>query len=218
MNIYTNNIFYVYAYLRSKDSSIAEKGTPYYIGKGRNGRAYKYHGHLSLPPDKSNIIFLESNLSENHALYIEKFLIKCYGRKDLGTGILLNRTDGGEGSSGYTHSDKALAKISAINKGKKMSEETKAKMSVARKGENNPNYGKHFSEESKAKMSAARKGKKMSEETKAKISTSHINMQIVECPHCGKHGKCHAMKRWHFNNCKNTNSLIFIEARNGQNP
>ena len=28
------SIYYVYAYLRSKDSTIAPKGTPYYIGKG----------------------------------------------------------------------------------------------------------------------------------------------------------------------------------------
>jgi hypothetical protein len=29
-------MFYIYAYIRSKDSITAEAGTPYYIGKGKD--------------------------------------------------------------------------------------------------------------------------------------------------------------------------------------
>ena len=91
--------FYTYAYLRSKTSKTAEAGTPYYIGKGKKGRAYGYHRRTPVPKDKSKIIILKENLSEKEAFTYEKEMIKFYGRKDLGTGILMNWTDGGEGTS-----------------------------------------------------------------------------------------------------------------------
>jgi retron-type reverse transcriptase len=62
-------------------------------------------------------------------------------------------------------SDDTKAKISAAQIGKKLSDDTKAKLSAAQKG-----Y-KH-SEEAKAKMSAAKKGKKFTAEHRAKISAA----------------------------------------------
>jgi hypothetical protein len=38
--------FYVYAYIRSKDSTTAKAGTPYYIGKGQSERAYGRHDNV----------------------------------------------------------------------------------------------------------------------------------------------------------------------------
>ena len=90
-------IYCVYAYLRNKDSETAKAGTPYYIGKGNRRRAFRKHLNIPVPEDKSNIIFLETNLTEIGALALERRYIQWYGRKDLGTGILHNRTDGGEG-------------------------------------------------------------------------------------------------------------------------
>ena len=56
---------------------------------------------------------------------------------------------------------------------KHLSEETKKKISKAKKGkyqgENHPMWGKYHSEESKKKMSEAKKGKHHSEETKKKM-------------------------------------------------
>ena len=61
----------------------------------------------------------------------------------------------GGGRLGGICSEESKAKISAARKGRTFSEETKAKMSAARKGR----PGKPLSEETRAKISAARKGK-----------------------------------------------------------
>jgi hypothetical protein len=88
-------VFYTYKY-------VWEDGTPYYIGKGQKNRAFQNHGDIPVPKDKSRIIFLIENVAEKEALEYEKEMIKFYGRKDLGTGPLLNRTNGGQGISGCT--------------------------------------------------------------------------------------------------------------------
>lgn len=84
-------VFYTYLWLR-------EDGTPYYVGKGRDNRAFIKHGHRASVPPKGSIILQEFS-SEEDAFAAEKFLISYYGRKDLSEGRLINLTDGGEGHS-----------------------------------------------------------------------------------------------------------------------
>ena len=85
--------YYTYAYLR-------EDKTPYYIGKGTGNRIYSTNRIIKPPKDKSRIIYLKQNLTETEAFRHEIYMISVFGRKDLGTGILYNMTNGGEGISG----------------------------------------------------------------------------------------------------------------------
>jgi len=102
--------FYTYAYLR-------EDRSPYYIGKGKGDRAYKkYDRTVPLPKDKSRILILKKNLTEVEAFRHEVYMIAVYGRKDLGTGILRNMTNGGEGVIGYTMKEKQRIQLSEYSK------------------------------------------------------------------------------------------------------
>ncbi len=95
---------------------------PYYVGKGRGNRAYSKQHSVPVPADRANIVIVLSGLSENSAFDEERRLIVLYGRIDNGTGCLQNRTDGGEGTSGYpmVHSLEARAKISASLKSQEL--------------------------------------------------------------------------------------------------
>ena len=162
------SMYYVYAYLR-------QDGTPYYVGKGQADRAWQKHRNHKVPAD-DKIVILESNLTEIDAFRLEKEYIAKYGRKDLGTGVLRNMTDGGDGIMGHKHSEETKKKIALArigkptNLGKKMSEEQKEKLRQA-------NLGKKVSTKTGEKISAAKKGKPekpRSEETKVKMRASQL--------------------------------------------
>ena len=63
---------------------------------------------------------------------------------------------------------------------RKVSDSTREKLRAAKKGEKNPMYGKHLSDESKNKLSEARKGIHFTEEHKNKLSEAKKGHPVSE--------------------------------------
>jgi hypothetical protein len=165
---------------------------PIYVGKGRGRRMY-VHWNLMLSGNKGRNPKLYSKLTsifragylapiyekwldkatEALAFWMERFLIKSIGRKDL-----CNLSDGGEGPSGSIKSKEACDKMRALMRGNQHSRgfihstETRQKMSAA-KFRQPP-----FSATTRQKLSVARTGKPLSAEHCLKLSESHLGKTL----------------------------------------
>jgi hypothetical protein len=187
-------IYYTYAFLR-------EDKTPYYIGKGKGNRAYRRRDKGIKPPkDKSKILILKQNLTEEESFRHEVYMIAVFGRKDLGTGILHNKTNGGDGVSGAVVSDETRRKMSEALKGKPRSKEIRRKISESHKG-------KTHSEESRRNMSESQKGKTFSEETKRKLSESQKGKNHSEETR-RKMSEARKGKKWWNDGCGNCKMML----------
>lgn len=154
--------FYTYLWLRAD-------GTPYYVGKGAGQRAFVNYGRRIYRPKDDARIVIQCWSNETEAFEMERFYIKLFGRKDNGTGILRNMTDGGEGLSGFKFSEDQLKKLSESHRGQHSSPATEIKLGQKlspetqfKNGHSTWNKGKQtgsMSEESKRKKSVALKGK-----------------------------------------------------------
>ena len=178
----------IYCYIDDENDKIV------YVGKDSNidkNKRHREHFSPSRYDEQPVNRILQNNLSrylykvlwevddcsDNHLNQMEIFYIKKHDPK-------FNFTDGGDGISGYKHTEESKRKISEAlkgennpNYGKTLSKETRKKISETLKGENNPNYGKTLSKETRKKISEALKGennpmlgKKHSKETRKKIS------------------------------------------------
>jgi hypothetical protein len=190
---------YVYRHIR------LDNNEPFYIGIGSDNdykRAYKKTQrtkHWKSVSDKGyEVEILIDGLTWEEACEKDKEFILLYGRKDLGTGNLINLTEGGEGTVGRVVTNKTREILKEIFTGRKrpdlkgkkrvISEEQKQKTSNTLKGRKLSEQTKDkmrgfkrlpMSEETKRKISEYRKGKsngqtglKRSEETKIKMSES----------------------------------------------
>ena len=180
---------YVYKHIRPDTNEV------FYIGIGV--RKNRINSHKSRNPLWKNIVnkygmiseIIEDNLTWDDACSREQFWIKCYGRKNNNTGILSNMTDGGDGLSGFKHSDESKLKTSnslknnkewvdkmkskeyrdklstslmghkGYGKGIQRTDEVKNKIRNNVFGEKNHFYGKTHSDELKKKMSEKNSGK-----------------------------------------------------------
>jgi hypothetical protein len=143
----------------------------FYVGIGNDiKRAYRNEGrndHWTKVYNKYGKVvdIVAQDISLDAAREMEKHLIASL--KDS----LCNKTLGGEGFFGGVHSEETKEKLRKANTGKKLSDETKRKISEKSKG--HPNYFVGpLSQEARMKISATFKGKKRSEQFCQKVKES----------------------------------------------
>lgn len=165
--------FYTYVHTRADD------GKAFYVGKGRGGRATSTRSrnprwHSTAKKHGVHVDIVARWASESDAFEHEKLLIACF--RDMGH-PLCNLTDGGDGISGYQHTEKTRAEFF----GKPLSAESKAKIG-------NANRGRVRSADVRARISETLSGRPRDPETKAKISaankgkvrTAEVRAEIVK--------------------------------------
>ncbi|MFZ2541848.1 MAG: NUMOD3 domain-containing DNA-binding protein [Gallionella sp.] len=171
--------FYTYLHCRPD-------GMPFYVGKGHGKRAYRlhreentHHQRIVAKHNAHNIqVFIFPCDTEQQALADEIQQIAQLRREGY---TLCNQTNGGDGSSGYTHTPGARAKMSVAKKGRKHSAENIAKRVAALIGRKRPpEVGRKVSASKKGKPrpdmigNKFNVGRKLSSEHRAKVSTSLI--------------------------------------------
>jgi len=172
-----HNDFYVYYLIDPTNEK------PFYVGKGRGGRMYKHEKDVkngkianltnqeltdkitSILNENKKIIYkkVEENLLNEIALECETMYIKKLGRIDINTGILFNKTDGGEGATIVSDSTREKQRIAQT--GRVFTDSHRKKLS---------DYAKNRPLSHRNKIIEKNRGKQKSDETILKISNSKI--------------------------------------------
>lgn len=187
-------------YLYRHSCEINGETIPFYIGIGKRERYYtsyqrEYRRAFCfikrsrtwtgfVRNKKVNVIVEILFESDSHEFIKqkEKEFIKLYGRKNQGTGTLINLTDGGDGSLGYIPTEESRRKNSLAKKGKRLPLEVRQKIALANRGKKRDpvvvdrirlsNIGRKRSLETRIKLSEAHKGNYWPEEKRKKVSES----------------------------------------------
>jgi hypothetical protein len=149
--------YHLYIYFRPN-------GVPCYVGIGRNKRWLDHlkkgsgNRHLkaiiALAGGTTPHVKIRDGMTKAQAIEAEIALIAAIGRKDLGTGPLVNLTDGGDGPSGFIVGEDVRRIIGQKSKEKWNDPATRARIIEAQnKGRATPEYRKKRSEISKANAS-----------------------------------------------------------------
>lgn len=158
----------VYVHLR------ADSGNVFYVGKGTVRRVSQKsnrnpHWHRIVKKHGMRAETVVSGISEEDALDFEKHMIAEFRIRGLS---LCNMTDGGDGISGYKHTEASRNLMSesrrglpSPTKGKTLSPEHRKKLRIAKLGK--PQSASHIEASRKARI-----GITVSKETRQKISSA----------------------------------------------
>lgn len=125
-----------------------DKNEIFYVGIGKKeSRAFDFRNRNKVwkgikSRSEIEVDIVSRDLSWELACELEQLMIAEYGRIDLGTGRLVNLTDGGDGTFNWKASEETKSKMRKSALGKKKSEEARRKTSEARKGTGNGMFGK----------------------------------------------------------------------------
>lgn len=164
--MHSEKVFFTYLHCRPD-------GTPFYVGKGtsyrhkefNHNRSNYYLNIIKKYGEQNILVYVFYCESEQQALKDEVQQIAQLKKEGY---KLCNLTYGGDGVSGYKHTQETLEKLKILNK-RIISEETRKKMSISRIGKTNI-----VSQETKDKISKAHLGKKLSAEHKSNLSIAMI--------------------------------------------
>lgn len=170
-----SGLYYIYRHIR------LDTNKPFYIGwgkkleedeykrsKSKNHRNSHWWNITNKTPFLIEILIESDNF--DFILQKEKEFIKLYGRKDLGSGFLCNKTDGGEGTIGAVRTKEWQDKIVASNK-KIVNRKSPGPCSLEKRIKlRNSNLGVKRSEITKQRVKLAR----------AKQDISHLGKPVIQ--------------------------------------
>lgn len=150
-------------------------GVPFYVGKGK-GRRFRQISKRSAEfraihgQGGCQVEIVDWFIHESQAHAHEVELIALYGRRDMG-GLLVNKTDGGDGVCGAIRTPEHNAKIGASRVGKPRPDWLKEHLRALK-------VGVPLSDEHRMAISRGQIGKPVSESTRAKKRAARLGVKL----------------------------------------